>query len=555
MQETYRNTYDFWSTSEKFDEQTRNELSSLIDEEEIFDRFYKEVEFGTGGARGIIGAGTNRINKYTISKITQGFGNYLIKNAEDVQEKGIVIAYDMRAGSKEFALIAANSLAKLGIRSFLFKEITPTPQLSFTVPFINASGGIVITASHNPPCYNGYKIYDETGCQAVPSITEQIVKEIQLIKEYDCTNPSLMEKQLITWIEEPVKQAFLDVVLTSIERMSNESNKTRKAKLLYTPLHGTGKQAIFKGLEKIGFKDVVTVPEQLSEDPEFKTVSSPNPEDIRAFDMAISVGKKNNCDLIIGTDPDCDRVGVLVKHEESYIPLTGNQLGCLMIVYIMETMGESILKKVNPYIVKTIVTTELGSKIAKFYGLKTYNTLTGFKYIGDKINSVGNKGYFVLGFEESYGYLAGTYARDKDGVGSALLIATMADYYLERNCTLMDVLNDIYKQFGYYKEELISITLDGENGRKKIDELMFEMRNLSDDKKFSMGIKSVDDYSQCIDGLPLANVLKINFEDESWVAVRPSGTEPKIKYYINAIGQDQSSVEERILELKKYFYI
>ncbi|MFD1902106.1 phospho-sugar mutase [Enterococcus termitis] len=509
--EAYQNRYNEWLASPYFDDQTKKELSSIrFDSKEIEERFYKNLEFGTGGLRAIIGAGTNRLNKYTVRRITQGYANFLLnKYGEEAKEKGIVIAYDTRYLSDVFSLEIAQTLTFNGIKSYLFKKVTPTPELSFAIPYLNAIGGIVVTASHNPSNYNGYKIYDETGCQAGPQLAKMIINEINQIVDYSKIGISYSKDPLIQRVDESVDTAFIESEKTLLCFPDLVKNFGEKFKILYTPLHGTGRDAIFRLLKEVGFKKLYTVTEQLTEDGNFSTVESPNPEKQSAFNMSIEVGKENDVDLIIGTDPDCDRVGVLAKVSSGiYKALDGNQLGALLIYYLLSN-DKDLSKKKNPYIAKTIVTSELGSKIAERFAVETVNTLTGFKYIGEQINKRKSTASFIAGYEESYGYLIGTVLRDKDGVGSTLMIAEMAAYYANEGLTLFDVLNSLYEDYGYYKEKQLSIHLTGQEGIEKMKKLMNRFRDLSEEFKLENDIQKILDYSIGDCGLPKSNVIKI----------------------------------------------
>lgn len=552
-----REKYEGWLHSDAFDKETKAELRSIInDDQEICDRFYKNLDFGTGGLRAIIGAGTNRLNKYTVRRITVGYGAFLTKEyGEIAKSRGVVIAYDMRHKSSEFALEVARTLAALGIRTYIFKSITTTPELSFAVPYKNAVGGIVITASHNPPNYNGYKIYDSTGCQSTPNMANRVIGEINKVVNYGSIAVSAANDKLITWLDESINEAFLDSVKAEMSHAEDICQASGNIKILYTPLHGTGRKPIFRILKELGFKRIFTVEDQLTEDPEFKTVVSPNPEEISAFEMAINVAKENEVDIILGTDPDCDRVGIIVKNGDEYKPLNGNQIGSLLVNYIITTSMNKVRRMNNPYIVKTIVTSELGTIIANFYGVSTYNTLTGFKFIGEKINTIGSDGEFLMGYEESYGYLIGNHARDKDGVGSAVMIAEMAAYYYNRGKNLFQVLEDIYDKFGYFKEKLITKTFEGQTGLVKIKNLMDNYRHFDTEKLGNYDVKKINDYLNGIEGLPKSDVLKFFFHDDSWCAIRPSGTEPKIKYYIGVKGDSEVDAEKKIQRIINFLDI
>ncbi|MDR2832536.1 MAG: phospho-sugar mutase [Streptococcaceae bacterium] len=550
----YKQNYNEWLNSDVFDEETKKELLAIKDDEaQIEDRFYKNLEFGTGGLRAVLGAGANRLNRYTVRRITSGYANYLLEHYGQVAiERGIVIAHDMRYGSREFTLEAARVFAAVGIPTYLFKEITTTPQLSFSVPYLKAVGGIVITASHNPPEYNGYKVYDETGGQAVPSLAEPIIEKIEQITDYSTIEVAPADSPLIHWLDETVDTAFIEAEKKNRINPQIVKDMGETMKVLYTPLHGTGKRAIFRVLDEVGFKNVFTVEEQLEEDPEFKTVKSPNPEELSAFDMALKVAKENDVDLIMGSDPDADRVGVLVKTgKNEYTPLNGNQIGSLLVYYLLSNDKE-LSSKQNPFIANTIVTSSLGGKIAESFGVKTVSTLTGFKFIGEQMNLLGGNHSFIMGYEESYGYLIGALARDKDAVGSAMMIAEMSAFYLNEGKTLVDQLAIIFEKYGYYHEKLVSQTLPGRDGMEQITQLMAKFRNLSAQELEVANIVEVKDYAKGIDGLPKSDVLKYFFKNGSWIAVRPSGTEPKIKYYLGVKAESKELIDTEIEKLEQF---
>lgn len=549
----YKDTYQEWLKSFFFDENIKEELQAISNnEKEIEDRFYKNLEFGTGGLRAKIGAGTNRLNKYTIRRITQGYLNFLLrKYGKEAKKRGVIIAYDNRLFSKEFALEAACTLAANDINTYLFKQITSTPELSFSVPYLNAIGGIVITASHNPPEYNGYKVYDDTGCQVVPSLASLITEEINRVTDYSDILVADKKSSYINWIGEDVTTAFIEAEKANMRSPEVVKKIGEEIKLVYTPLHGTGKRPILRSLSEIGFQKVYTVEEQLSEDPNFSTVTSPNPEDLSAFDMAIKVAKDNDADLILGSDPDSDRVGVLVKASKNvYQSLNGNQIGSLLVNYMLKT-DYKLSEKKAPYIANTIVTSELGSKIAEKYGVKTVTTLTGFKFIGEQIGLLKDS-TFIMGYEESYGYLVSELARDKDAVGASLMIAEMAAFYICQGKTLLEVLDDIYNEFGFYQEKLISINLTGREGLQEMNKLMEKFRKLNFDYLKANEIVQVLDYSKGINDLPKSDVLKFYFNDQSWIAVRPSGTEPKIKFYIGVVSSNYEASSKKIIKLENF---
>ena len=554
---SYQNTYQEWLSSQYFDEETKNELLKIQnDEKEIEDRFYKNLEFGTGGLRGVIGAGTNRINKYTVRRATYGLANYILeKCGEEGKAKGVVIAYDSRYKSEEFSTEAAKTLAACGIKAYIFDSLRPTPQLSFALRHLGCVAGIVITASHNPPEYNGYKVYWTDGGQVCPDIAKEIITEVNKIEDYSKIPTTDSNNKLIVTLDETVDTAFCDAVKKQVINQELINKVGKDIKIIFTPIHGTGNLPIRRVLSEVGFKNVSVVKEQEMPDSNFSTVAYPNPEEKEVFDIAIEMAKTDGADIIIGTDPDCDRVGVVVKDNDGeYIVLNGNQVGSLLVDYVMSNKVEEIKEMHNPMIVKTIVTSELGAEIAKSYGVGCVDTLTGFKFIGEKIHQYeqDKSATFVMGYEESYGYLVGTHARDKDGVVSALLISEMAAYYYDKNMTLYEGLQEVYKKYGYYREELQSITLKGIDGMEQIKSIMntFRTSNISD----IAGIKvnELKDYSQGIDNLPKSDVLKFILEDNSWIAVRPSGTEPKIKFYYGCNGAEKEVVDNKLEEIMKY---
>ena len=530
--------YEKWLSDPYFDSETRLELESIKDNKsEIEDRFYKELEFGTGGIRGKIGAGINRINKYTIRKATQGLANLIKKNGTEAVNRGVVIAHDPRHMSKEFTLEAALVLANNGIKSYVFNDLRPTPELSFAIRYLNAMAGIVITASHNPPEYNGYKVYWEDGAQMANKLTQEVSNEINKIDSLHGILPMEKEKALelglLEYIGDEVDDAYIEAVKGQSLRPEVIEKLGRDFKIVYTPLHGTGNIPIRRVLKEIGFENVFVVPEQEKPDPEFSTVNYPNPEERAAFELSIELAMKENADLIIGTDPDCDRVGAVVKNMEGeYIVLTGNQTGALLVEYILSTLDEKDNLKEDGIVIKTIVTSEMGADIAKAYDIAVLDTLTGFKYIGEKIKEFEKTGEhtFIFGYEESYGYLSGTYTRDKDAVVSSMLICEMAAYYKSRGLTLYEGLLELYEKYGYYLEDLKSITLEGRAGSEKIQSILNGLRENPPTHMGGYEIIKIEDFLKQ-DKLPKANVLKLHIEGDSWMALRPSGTEPKLKIY------------------------
>lgn len=553
----YIKNYNEWMNNPYFDDETKQELKAIQnDEKEIEDRFYKELEFGTAGLRGIIGYGTNRINKYTVRKATFGLCNYILKKCkEDGQKRGVVIAYDSRHKSKEFCIEVAKTLAACGIKAYIYDSLRSTPQLSFSVRYLNCVAGIVITASHNPPEYNGYKVYWSDGGQVCPDIANEIIQEVNKIEDYSKIPTTKLGDNLIQVLNKDIDKAFINEVKKQIINQDVIDRVGDKIKIIYTPIHGTGNIPVREVLKQSGFKNVEVVKEQELPDSNFSTVEYPNPEEKAVFEIAIEMAKNSGADIIMGTDPDCDRVGVVVKNNEGeYVVLNGNQVGSLLVEYVISSIKENISNQVNPTIIKTIVTSELGAKIAKENGVDCIDTLTGFKFIGEKINQFEqNKDRtFVMGYEESYGYLVGTHARDKDGVVSSLLICEMAAYYYDKGMTLYEGLQEVYKKYGYYKEELKSITLKGIDGMKQIQNIMNSFRTSDIDEIANIKVSEIRDYKKGINDLPKSDVLKFILDDGSWIAVRPSGTEPKIKFYFGCNGEEPGLIDHKLKLIIEY---
>lgn len=533
--------YEYWLT---FDDNTKNELESITDKKEIEDRFYKDLEFGTGGLRGIMGAGANRMNKYTVGKATKGLCEYL-KN-EFAGEKSVVIAYDSRNNSKAFAECAAEVLCYNGIKTFLFEEIMPTPVLSFSVRYLNCNAGIVITASHNPKEYNGYKVYDKYGCQLVPQYADKVISYINNVKDIKSVKHMNLNMALSNGYLTYIGDEVLNSYISEVEKMA-VYKEASALKIVYTPLHGTGNIPVRKVLSDMSF-DVSVVKEQAVADGNFTTVRSPNPEEKDALNMALEQAKRANADLVIGTDPDCDRVGVGVLHNGEYTLLTGNQTGALLVDFYLKFKKQSLNPKST--LVKTIVTNDLGAEIARKNGLNVVETLTGFKYIGAQITKYEKTGEneFLIGYEESYGYLVGTYARDKDAVVASMLICEMAAYYKKNKMTLVDALNVLYSEYGFYLDALDSFVLKGKDGASRIKNIMSYFR--ANKATVFPNITDVKDYSTGIGDLPKSNVLKFFLKGGSWIAVRPSGTEPKLKMYYSVRGIDSSTCERSLQNIR-----
>lgn len=534
--------YRAWLQDAGIDEATKAELRALEgNEKEIEDRFYRDLEFGTGGLRGVIGAGTNRMNAYTVGRATQGLAQFLLK--ELPEPRSVAIAYDSRNQSPEFALETALVLAGNGIAAYVFESLRTTPELSFAVRHLKASAGVVITASHNPPEYNGYKVYGPDGGQLVPDMADKVIGEIRDVTFDQIRRLNRAEAEaagLLKWIGQEVDDAYLAAVTAVSQNPDVVKAMSDKLQIVYTPLHGAGNLSVRAALSKVGFTQVHVVAEQELPDANFSTVKSPNPEERDAFKLALELAKKVDADLIIGTDPDCDRMGAVVKDSEGeYFIMTGNQSGAIMVDYLLNSMKEKGQLPSDGVVVKTIVTSEMGAVIARSYGAEVMNTLTGFKYIGEKMTRFDERGgnTFLFGYEESYGYLAGNYARDKDAVVASMLIAEACAYYKSKGLSLYDVLQKLYRQHGYFLEKLESRTMKGKDGVEQIQGIMADWRANPPAEINGSRVAQVLDYSKGIDGLPLENVLKYVLEDNSWFCLRPSGTEPKIKIYFAVCGK------------------
>ena len=549
---TYKDKYLQWLSFA--DEDTKSELKSITDDKEIEDRFYKDLAFGTGGLRGIMGAGSNRMNRYTVGKATLGLARYL-KSKND-GEISVAIAYDTRNNSKYFAKTAAGVFASQGIKVNIYEMIVPVPVLSFTTHYLGCTAGVMITASHNPKEYNGYKVYDSKGCQFCTEDAKNAIAFINDITDYSSI-PFLEGSELINYIGENELNAFLN----EVKKQSLYEEKS-DLKIVYTPLHGTGNIPVRRMLEGL---DVTVVKEQELPDGNFSTVRSPNPEEKDALNIAIEKAKKIGADLVLGTDPDCDRVGIAVKDGDDYKLFTGNQTGALLVEYILSSKKAKGTLPENGVVIKTIVTTELAAAIAHSYGIEIMNVLTGFKYIGEKMTEFAKTGdhTYLIGFEESYGYLVGTHARDKDGVVATMLIAEMAAYYKTKGKSLYEALMDIYNKYGYYSEKTVSFVMPGKDGMEKMSQLLTDLRQTPPTKVAGMDVVLYTDYqSQTIKdtkgnvsplkGLPKSNVLKYNLSDEkTYFIVRPSGTEPKIKLYLGTFAESFETAEktiEKVLE-------
>lgn len=527
----YREKYQQWLSF--LDPKSKEKLEKITDEKELEDRFYKDLAFGTGGLRGIMGIGSNRMNRYTVGKATFGLAHYL--QSKNSGELSVVIAYDSRNNSSDFARIAAGIFASCGFKVYLLSYLVPVPVLSFSTHYLGCAAGVMITASHNPKEYNGYKVYDSKGCQFCTKDAKGAISCINAVEDFTSI-PFCDDHENITMIGDQVLDAFL----SEVKKQSLYEEKS-DLKIVYTPLHGTGNIPVRRVLEGM---DVSVVKSQELPDGNFSTVRSPNPEEKDALNIAIQQAKEMKADLVLGTDPDCDRVGIAVRDGGEYKLFTGNQTGALLVNFVLTMKKEQLNSKST--LVKTIVTSELGANIARKFGLNIEETLTGFKYIGDKINHYEETGdgEFVIGYEESYGYLVGTHARDKDAVVSSMLICQMAAWYKNQGKTLVEALNDIYSEYGYYLDALDSFVLKGKDGAEKIQHLMTVFR--SEGAAMFDGVEKIIDYSTGVGDLPKENVLKYIFTDGSWMAVRPSGTEPKIKVYYSIQDKDRESAAARL---------
>lgn len=552
--------YRRWIADPFIDDITRKELEGIAGRTgEIEDRFYRELEFGTGGLRGVIGAGTNRMNLYTVGKATQGFARFMLEQAQLVQRRpSVVIAYDSRFQSAEFAEEAALVLAANGVKAYVFESLRTTPELSFAVRYLQATGGIVVTASHNPPEYNGYKVYGPDGCQLVPQLAEVVIGYIQEVASLSSIRrlprTEAEREGLFVPIGQEVDRAYIDAVTAATPGGDDMADAARELRVVFTPLHGAGNLAVRAALRQAGFTRVTVVPEQEQPDSQFPTVVSPNPEERAAFELAIRAAGRGRADIIIGTDPDGDRMGAVVRNQQGeYTVLTGNQSAAIMVNYLLNRLREQGKLPGDGVVIKTIVTSELGAAIAARYGMQVRNTLTGFKYIGEMMTAFERQGgtpQFVFGYEESYGYLAGTYARDKDAVLASLLICEAAAFYKKRNKSLYDVLQELYERHGFYLERLESRTLKGKDGMEKIRSIMDEWRMRPPRRVAGIDVAELLDYSLGIEGLPQENALKFKLVDGSWFCLRPSGTEPKIKFYFAVCsGSENESLQavERLM--------
>lgn len=556
----YMDKYNLWLNSPYIDDKTKDQLKGIRDKKQIEDMFYKDLEFGTGGLRGIIGPGTNRMNIYVVRKASQGIANYIKKFGSSACLRGVAIAYDSRHKSREFAMEAAGVFAGNGIKAYVFEDLRPTPELSYAVRKLSTIAGVVITASHNPPEYNGYKVYWEDGAQVSLDAANAILAEINNVNDFSCIQYKNLDtaknEGLFSVIGEEIDNMYTNDIQSLLINKEIIKEMSDKFTIIYTPLHGSGNKPVRRSLKAAGFKNVHVVKEQELPDPDFKTVKSPNPEDPRAFELAIKMASEIKPDLILGTDPDSDRLGICVPNENNeYVTLTGNQVGALLIEYILSQLKEKGKLPANGVVIKTIVTSELGRAIASHYGVKVIDTLTGFKYIGDKIKEFEQySSYsFLFGYEESYGYLAGTFVRDKDAVIASTLCCEMGAYYKSKGTSIYKKLQDIYSKYGFYRESLKSITLKGKEGSELIRKLMGSLRKNAPRRIGIENVVDVIDYEKGVGDLPKADVLQLITDKKSIVSIRPSGTEPKIKIYYSSSGKQKEEVEKRLSSLIEEF--
>ena len=565
----WQTQFEKWSNFQDLDNELRQQLDEMKnDDKKLEDSFYKNLEFGTGGMRGVLGPGTNRMNIYTIRKATAGLAQYILAKGEEAAKRGVAIAYDSRFKSPEFAMEAAKTLATHGIHAYVFESLRSTPELSFAVRHLRAYSGIMITASHNPSEYNGFKVYNDDGGQIPLDMAAEIIAKVDAIENELVVDvkgeAELKAAGLIEMIGADVDRAYQEKLMTIVQQPEMIKQVADDFKIIYTPLHGTGNIPIRKGLKAMGFKQIDVVKEQEQPDPNFSTVESPNPEEHAAFALAIEQGEKSGADILIGTDPDADRVGVATKDASgNYIVLTGNQVGALMLNYLIEAKKAKGELAENATVLKTIVTSEIGRKIATEHGLKTVDTLTGFKFIGEKIKEYEKTGehQFLFGYEESYGYLVGDFVRDKDAVQASVLIAEVAAYYKQKGMTLYQGLQEIFEKYGYYYESLRSITLKGKAGAEQIEALLVDFRDNPPAIVADQQVVTIEDYqssqrtiveSKQVEAitLPKSNVLKYFLADGSWLCARPSGTEPKIKFYFAVNGEDEATTKAKLESLE-----
>lgn len=564
---SYKEQYDFWLEDAYFDDNTKEELRSISgDEKEIEDRFYKELEFGTGGLRGVIGAGTNRMNIYTVRKATQGLANYII--SQGGKERGVAIAYDSRRMSPEFADEAALCLAANGIKAYVFDALRPTPELSFALRKLHCISGIVITASHNPPEYNGYKAYWEDGAQVTAPRDKEIITEVKKVTDYHTVKTMEKSEAIKAGLYQVIGKEIDDAYMEELKKQIIHPDVIREVaddiRIVYSPFHGTGNVPVRRILSELGFKHVYVVPEQELPDPDFTTLEYPNPEDPKAFTLALKLAKEKNADIVLATDPDADRLGIyaLDKKSGEYVPFTGNMSGMLIAEYVLRERTKTKTMPVDPALVSTIVTTNMAAAIAADYQVRFVEVLTGFKYIGEQIKFFEQSGSnnYVFGLEESYGCLAGTHARDKDAVVAVMCLCEVAAWCKKNGITVWDQMLKLYEKYGYFKETQYAITLKGIDGSKQIAEIMDKLRSNPPKKFGELEVRELRDYDRNVTrnmatgeeretGLPKSNVLYFDLTNDSWCCARPSGTEPKIKFYMGVKGTSLEDAQKKVEKL------
>ncbi|HEF1906343.1 TPA: phospho-sugar mutase [Bacillus cereus] len=566
----WKQEFSRWLSYAQLDAELKEQLENMRqDEKKIEDSFYKNLEFGTGGMRGELGAGTNRLNVYTVRKATKGLASFIEKLGEEAKKRGVVVAYDSRHKSPEFAMEVAATLGARGITTYVFESLRPTPVLSFAVRHLHTVSGIVLTASHNPPEYNGYKVYGEDGGQLPPKEADELISYVNAVEDELTVEVADVEQLKADGLLHIIGQEVDDAYAAELNNVIINKEMVQKVgkdlKIVFTPLHGTSNISVRRGLKEVGFTDVTVVKEQELPDPNFSTVKSPNPEEHAAFEYAIRDGEKVGADVLIATDPDADRLGVAVRnHNGEFQVLTGNQTGALMLDYLLSQKKENGTLPENGVVLKTIVTSEIGRTIAKAYGLDTIDTLTGFKFIGEKIRQYEESGQyeFQFGYEESYGYLIRPFCRDKDAVQSVLFACEVAAYYKSQGKTLYDGLLEVFEKYGFFREDLVSLTLKGKDGAEQIQEMMATFRENPPKEVAGLTVVAVEDYKASIvtslqDGhkeeihLPKSNVLKYQLEDGSWFCLRPSGTEPKIKFYFGVKDSSLQNSEQKLLTIKE----
>ncbi|MCR5508370.1 MAG: phospho-sugar mutase [Lachnospiraceae bacterium] len=565
----YMDIYRYWSEDPYFDEATKDELKALEgNDEEIKERFYKDLEFGTGGLRGVIGAGTNRMNVYTVRRATQGLANYIIK--QGAADKGVAISYDSRHMSPEFADEAALCLNANGIKAYVFTSLRPTPELSYAVRKLHCTAGIMITASHNPPEYNGYKAYWEDGAQITSPRDVDIINEVKAVTDYNEVKTMDKDAAVKAGLYNPIDKDIDDPYMAELKKQIIHPEIIKamadEIKIVYTPFHGTGNLPVRRILSELGFKQVFVVPEQELPDPDFTTLEYPNPEDPKAFELALKLAKEKDADIVLATDPDADRLGIYAKDTATgeYIPFTGNMSGMLIAEYILRERTATGTMPKDPALIKTIVTTNLADPMCEAYNVKLIEVLTGFKYIGEQIKwfEENNTYNYVFGLEESYGCLAGTHARDKDAIVAVMCLCEVAAYCKSKGITVWDQMINIYKKYGFYKEGIHTLTMKGIEGAQEIQDIMDRLRKDPPSQFASLKVREFRDYKkdEVIDmatgaksktGLPESNVLYFELENDSWCCARPSGTEPKIKFYMGIKGENLKDADEKLEELKK----